>query len=564
MKIPAYLFLFFLLVLASCRQQDYSRLLAVADSLMDTRPDSAWQLLRGISPEALPTEGERMRHRLLTLEAECRNGQMPANDSLLLPLIGYFQRGGETFWEARAEYNRGCILYRAQRQFGQALDVFQRVKTLMEQCGNTWWLGRTYGRMAYIYHSQEMYPQADSLYRKAEQLAIQAGDTALWLEALERRSVHLIAQGEEHYREAEKLLLKVCRLAEQVGLTKNLNNSMLTLSQLYSYMQDGTQALRYAQGAWALETDTTGKYVPALLIGDAYYQLNRYDSATVWLENILAGKPALAVRSAACMRLADMAEEQGEPEKALYYQKKYQQVENEMHERSQTTEIRLTEQSQVHRQEQTQMKRLMLICLATIGVLMVCIVLLLGGRAWERKRRRKQMDALMKFWWQEHRALLCMETSAVESPIAETSAAEPEVRLLPLPVEAEERPVLDAESLLDRLRVTELYAKAMRILSHYKLYADYEEHFTVDDQNELLCLIDRFTDGFIARLKAKASLSENDLRFCGLHLLGLFIQHIAVLLEKDRSGVYKRQKRILRNCFHETSDKKFEEVLKSI
>lgn len=554
MKIPAYLFLFFLLLSASCRQQDYPRLLAVADSLMDARPDSAWQLLRGISPEALPTEGERMRHWLLTVEAECRNGQMPANDSLLLPLIGYFQRRGETFWEARAEYNRGCILYRAQRQFGQALDVFQRVKKLMEQCGNTWWLGRTYGRMAYIYHSQEMYPQADSLYRKAEQLAIQAGDTALWLEALECRSVHLIAQGEEHYREAEKLLLKVCRLAEQLGLKKNQKNSMLTLSQLYSYMQDGTQALRYAQGAWSLETDTTGKYVSALLIGEAYYKLSCYDSAAVWLENILAGKPALAVRSAACMRLADMAEERGEPEKALAYQKMYQQTETELAEQSQVTEIRLTEQSQVHRQEKTQMKRLMLICLATIGVLVVCIVLLLGGRAWERKHRRRQMDALMKFWWQEHRVLLCMETSA----------AEPEVRLLPLPVEAEERPVLDAESLLDRLRVTELYAKAMRILSHYKLYAGYAEHFTVDDQNELLCLIDRFTDGFIARLKAKASLSENDLRFCGLHLLGLSIQHIAVLLEKDRSGVYKRQKRILRNCFHETGDKKFEEVLKNI
>ena len=58
MKIPAYFFLFFLLVSASCRQQDYPRLLAVADSLMDTRSDSAWQVLRGISPEALSTEGE--------------------------------------------------------------------------------------------------------------------------------------------------------------------------------------------------------------------------------------------------------------------------------------------------------------------------------------------------------------------------------------------------------------------------------------------------------------------------------------------------------------------------
>ena len=93
-----------------------------------------------------------MRHRLLTVEAECRNGQMPASDSLLWPVIDYFHRAGDVFWEARGEYNRGCILYQNHRQAGQALDIFQRVKALMEQCGNTWWLGRTYGRMAYIYH----------------------------------------------------------------------------------------------------------------------------------------------------------------------------------------------------------------------------------------------------------------------------------------------------------------------------------------------------------------------------------------------------------------------------
>lgn len=160
-----------------------------------------------------------MRHRLLTVEAECRKGQMPTSDSLLLPVIGYFHRTGDVFWEARGEYNRGYILHKL-RQSGQALEIFQRAKTLMEQCGNTWWLGRTYGRMAYIYHSQGMYSQADSLYRKTEQLAVQVGDTVLWLETLERRSIHLIAMGEEHYREAETQLLKACQLAQQKGFGK--------------------------------------------------------------------------------------------------------------------------------------------------------------------------------------------------------------------------------------------------------------------------------------------------------------------------------------------------------
>ena len=523
MKLTHYLLLLLCLCCLSCGSRtDYPNLLVKADSLIDARPDSALTLLHSIPPSALE-EGDRMRHRLLAVEAECRNGQMPANDSLLLPVIDYFHRTGDVFWEARGEYNRGYILHKL-RQSGQALEIFQRAKTLMEQCGNAWWLGRTYGRMAYIYHSQGMYSQADSLYKETEQLAVQVGDTALWLETLDRRSVHLIAQGEEHYREAETLLLKACLLARQKKLVKYQSNCMETLSLLYSYMQDGEQALRCAREAWRLEPDTAKRYMSSLLIGEAHYKLNHYDSATFWLERTIACRPSLAVRSAAYMRLADIAEEQGDAEKALAYQKKYQQTENELTEQSQVTEIRLTEQSQAHRQEQSQMKQLILICLAAIGALAVCIVLL----------------------------------------SAAPSVVEPEILLLPFNEPKEVHPLIDFDDLVGHLRETELYAKVTRILSYHQSYNDYEEHFTVEDQNELLNLINRFTDGFITRLEKQVSLSEKDLRFCGLHLLGLSTQDIAILLEKDRSGVYKRQKRLLHQYFPDAGKKRLEDVLKHL
>ena len=554
MKLMHYLLLLLCLCCLSCGSRtDYPNLLTKADSLIDARPDSALTLLHSIPPSALE-EGDRMRHRLLTVEAECRNGQMPANDSLLLPVIGYFHRTGDVFWEARGEYNRGYILHKL-RQSGQALEIFQRVKTMLEGCGNTWWLGRTYGRIAYIYHNQGMFSQADSLYRKTEQLAVQVGDTALWLETLDRRSVHLIAQGEEHYREAETLLLKACLLARQKKLVKYQSNCMETLSLLYSYMQDGKQALRCAREAWRLEPDTAKRYMSSLLIGEAHYKLNHYDSATFWLERTIACRPSLAVRSAAYMRLADIAEEQGDAERALAYQKKYQQAEEKFAGRAQqVTEIRLTEQAQTHRQEQSQMKRLIQICLAAIGALAVCIVLLLGRRARERKRLRGQMDALMKFWWREHRVLLSAAPSVVE----------PEILLLPFNEPKEVHPLIDFDDLISHLRETELYAKVTRILSYHQSYNDYEEHFTVEDQNELLNLINRFTDGFITRLEKQVSLSEKDLRFCGLHLLGLSTQDIAILLEKDRSGVYKRQKRLLHQYFPDAGKKRLEDVLKHL
>lgn len=540
------------LLWTACTHADYSRRMAEADRVMDLYPDSALRLLQGISPSDLE-EGDRMRHRLLTVEAECRNGQMPASDSLLWPVIGYFHRAGDVFWEARGEYNRGCILYQNHRQAGQALDIFQRVKALMEQCGNTWWLGRTYGRMAYIYHSQGMLSQADSLYCKAEQICVQVGDTALWLEILERRSIYLIAKGEDCYKGAETLLLKAYRLANHKQLINHQKKSVLTLSQLYSYMQDGRRALQFAREAWRLESDTARRYMSSLLIGEAHYKLNHYDSAMVWLERTVVCRPSLAVRSAAYMRLADIAEEQGDVEKALEYQKKYGQAENELASQSQVVDIRLAEQEQFHRRGAKRLWQVVKVCLVVIGGLLVCVVLLLGWRFRERKYLRKQMDALMGFWLQEHQRLLVVEPLVPDSEILLLPSDKPEVR-----------PVFDFDELVGRLRETELYAKVMRILSYYQSYDDYEEHFTVEDQSELLCLINRIADGFITHLKKQVSLSEKDLRFCVLHLLGLSVQDIAILLEKDRSSVYKRQKRILDHYFPDAGQRKLEDVLKRL
>ena len=553
MKLMHYLLLLLCLCCLSCGSRtDYPNLLVKADSLIDARPDSALTLLHSIPPSALE-EGDRMRHRLLTVEAECRNGQMPASDSLLLPVIDYFHRTGDVFWEARGEYNRGCILYQDHRQSGQSLDIFQRAKTLMEQCGNTWWLGRTYGRMAYIYHSQGMLSQADSLYSKAEQISVQVGDTVLWLEILERRSIYLIAKGEYYYKEAETLLLKAYRLANHKQLINHQKKSVLTLSQLYSYMQDGRRALQFAREAWRLESDTARRYMSSLLIGEAHYKLNHYDSAMVWLERTVACRPSLAVRSAAYMRLADIAEEQGNAEKALVYQKKYGQTENELASQSQVVDIRLAEQEQFHRQGAKRLWQVVKVCLVVIGGLLVCVVLLLGWRFKERKHLRKQMNILMGFWLQEHQRLLVVKPSVPDSEILLLPSDEPEVQ-----------PVFDFDELVGRLRETELYAKVTRIVSYYQSYDDYEEHFTVEDQSELLCLINRFADGFITHLKKQVSLSEKDLRFCGLHLLGLSVQDIAVLLEKDRSSVYKRQKRILDRYFPDAGKKRLEDVLKRL
>lgn len=529
MKSLLYIALFFLFILASCSRHDaFSPTLTSIDSLMESRPDSALKLLQTMNHSKLRQPQEKYLYALLTIESNCRNNQTLTNDSILLPIIDYFHRTNETYWEARAEYNRGHILYNTLHQAGEALESFSRAKTLMEECGNKWWLGRTYARMAYIFHNEGMFLQADSLYLQAQQVAMQINDTILWLETLDRRSIHLIAQGKDYYREAETLLQKACQLAQDKKFLKSKISCMLTLSQLYSYMQDARQALQFAQKAWMLESDTATNGLSELLIGEAYYQLNCYDSATIWLKRIIVDDSSLPIHSAAYMRLAEMAEEQGETEIALEYQKKYHQIENEVQNQSQTTEIQLTEQELLYQKNQDQLKWKLRIYLSIITALLIFSLFIYVLRI--KKHTRMQQH---------------------------TNSLKDEEKTAP--------GTFDFNQLQIHLPQTPFYAKAKQIIAYYNDFGEYEEHFSLADQDQLLHDINHCTNGFITHLKKRfPALSEDDLRFCSLHLLGLSVQQIAILLEKDRSSVYKREKRILKDKLSCQTSNKLEKVLKNI
>lgn len=536
------------LLWTACTHADYSRRMAEADRVMDLYPDSALRLLQDISPSDLE-EGDRMRHRLLTVEAECRNDIFTADDSLMETLTDYFRQVKNSVMLARVYYNWG-MLYGGRQRYDAALVAYKQAIAPAVQAKDWHLLGRVYGNMGYLLQNNGLDVQADSLYHQAERMARLSGDTLLWAETLHRQAIYQMGQGERGYPKAERLL----RLSYDMLEDNHRAGVALSFSYLYSHMEMGEKALYYAKEAVRLrQQDTLQLFRAYVVLGDVFYKATQYDSARYYFLQGMHSE-VLEVKIGACIRLAAIARKLDDWKQVAYYQEQERLYKDVYNEQKQREQIVLAQQEQAHQQEQAQMKRLVLICLAVIGVLAVCIVLLLGWRIKERKRRRRQMDALMKYWWQEHRVLLS----------AEPSMAESEVRLLPPPAQREEQPVFDFDGLPDCLRETDPYVKAKRILAHYKSYADYEEHFTVEDQDQLLHCIDLYTDGFIARLKKKASLSESDLRFCGLHLLEWSTQEIAVLLEKDRSGVYKRQKRILHHCFPEAGDEKLEKVLKSI
>lgn len=172
------------------------------------------------------------------------------------------------------------------------------------------------------------------------------------MESVKRQSIYLIGKGKSYYKEAEQKLLRNYEIASRYGNPIYQCSNALNLSLLYSYMRNGEQTLRFARKALELQqVDTTMLSTAILLTGEGFYKLGVYDSAVFYLSKVLAS-PQFNIRSSAYMRLSDIAEKQGDTQKALEYEKLRIRNEKLYQQQSQTTDIQLAEQGWKYAQKQ--------------------------------------------------------------------------------------------------------------------------------------------------------------------------------------------------------------------
>lgn len=112
----------------------------------------------------------------------------------------------------------------------------------------------------------------------------------------------------------------------------------------------------------------------------------------------------------------------------------------------------------------------------------------------------------------------------------------------------EDVPVVDVGTFCSLIRSRDYFVKIKRIIEYYKNYSDYEEHFTKIDQLQLVQDVDIQLGNFTVRLKRKyPELTAEDIDFCCLYLLELSGTEIAIILERDRSTIFRREKKILKD-----------------
>ena len=178
-------------ILSSCTDKHADSVIAEAQQLLNTKPDSALAVLDDIreSKEDWP-RSQQMRYELVYAQAQNKAFVNFTTDSIVLSLVDYYGRHGNANEQMMANYMAGCA-YRDLEDALSALKYLNRAVDAVdesdEDCDlNT--LMRVYSQMGGLYQRVAAFENERFADMHAERLAWQIGDTISALRLMRLRA----------------------------------------------------------------------------------------------------------------------------------------------------------------------------------------------------------------------------------------------------------------------------------------------------------------------------------------------------------------------------------------
>ncbi|RGK24358.1 hypothetical protein DXD27_12270 [Bacteroides intestinalis] len=560
------------LSVACNERQSNNRQLILADSLMQSRSDSALCILQGISMDKFATQADSACYALLLTQARDKNYVVQTDDSLIRYAVAYYDKTNDVRMQAKAHYYWGCV-YRDMNRQAEAIREFLIAAPLTEKAKEKRQLGLVYNNIGFIYNIQGFNEKADSIYQLMEVIAQEVKDTALWSEALSKQGSIALTKGKEYFPIAEQKLSDAFGVVDRVGSNGLKANISASLSNLYSRMDEGEKALYYAKLNLSLRRDTARAYRAFLLLGDAYYKCKEYDSATFYFNKSLLSKD-YGRKVDAYMRLADIAMIQGnvtlsvelERNSSVYKDSLYEfhrnVVANEM--------IEAEADAQAMLQKLYYKGRLNMY----LYVFMLIVVMIIVVALFLYKRYRRKNDLLQKDKQQLEKVNqdLSLHYANLQTDITEKDLEIENLRkeLVSHQIDEEERAKLQAEldeMILKRRTLAKeaflhspLYAKMQAIIQDYQDRDESDEEISDQEWQEFVVGMDVEWNNAITDLCVKYQLSKEELHLVCLSLVGFPFSHLEYLLHLSRKTLY-RKKNVLFKRMGVEQNCGFEEIL---
>ena len=489
------------------------RLLERADSLLDVRPDSALRLLQEVSPRQLADRGGRMHYALLLMQAKYKN-YLPVSedDTLARELVSYYADAGDAGMQARAYYLLGGV-YAERQEADHAFRAYHEAARLARQAEDGRTLCLTLNQWAHLCLNHGMAAQGDSLYAETARLARQVGDSVRWAEALLRRGAYALSLGDSAYSRAKRLIEQGYGLARRLRSARLLQLAYLTQSVLYSNTGRMTQALTEAKEYLEnVQEDSANLARACLLMGGTYFQINRHDSAEVYLHRALKADD-YAVKESACILLARMAEYEKDYERLAVWERKRSEYLGKRqalkHDTQMAVAAREVELMQALRTRDSKISFLL------VGMTILALLLSGSGVTWIVWRQRKRKSG-------------CLQGASVK----------PEIGFLEW----------DYRAFRQKMQETDSYRLLGFILYYYKKTSNYGRRWELGDRDAFF----REVDGLLPNHRMTferlyPELTQDEVFCCYLYMLGFSDEQVGILLERTRSTVYRRRKAMMIN-----------------
>lgn len=560
------------LSVACNERQSNNRQLILADSLMQSRPDSALCILQGISMDKFATQADSACYALLLTQARDKNYVVQTDDSLIRYAVAYYDKTNDVRMQAKAHYYWGCV-YRDMNRQAEAIREFLIAAPLTEKAKEKRQLGLIYNNIGFIYNIQDFNEKADSIYQLMEVIAQEVKDTALWSEALSKQGSIALTKGKEYFPIAEQKLSDAFGVVDRVGSNGLKANISASLSNLYSRMDEGEKALYYAKLNLSLRRDTARAYRAFLLLGDAYYKLGQYDSATFYLNKSLLSKD-YGRKAGAYMRLADIAMIQGNAALSVELERNSSAYKDSLYKFRRSVVV--NEIIEAETDAQAMLQKLYykgrlntyIYGFILITIIIVAIVLFLYRR-YQRKNDLLQRDKqeLEKINQDLNQHYVSLQTN-IEQKNLEIEGLRKE--LASHQIDEEQRENLQAEldeMILKRRTLAKeaflhspLYTKMQAIIKDYQDRDQSDEEISDQEWQEFVVGMDIQWNNVITDLCAKYQLSKEELHLVCLSLAGFPFSHLEYLLHLSRKTLYRKKNVLLKRMGVEQNCG-FEEIL---
>lgn len=564
-----------LLPMACSVRPTYDVRLTEADSLMNSRPDSALRILQDIVLEELSVRSDSAYYALLLTQARDKNYIVHKDDSLIRMAVDYYDAIGDAKMRARAHYYLGSV-YRDMNRQAEAIREYLIAAPFTDRVKQKRQLGLIYNNIGYIYNLQGFIEKADSVYQLAEGIAEELKDTIIWAEALFMQGSIALKKGDGYFQVAEKKLLKAFVAADNISHSGLKADISALLSNVYSRIDQGNKALYYAKLNLSLRKDTTRAYQSFLVLGDAYYRCGLFDSAILYLNKSLVSKD-YGRRVNVYQRLADIAMKQGNASLSMELERKSSAYKDSLYYfRRSTVASKVVEaeaDAQIILNQMYNKKRLFryVYLFISIGLLIFIAAFLLY---WNNKQYREKNDLLKRDKQQlekinqdlsQHYADLQIDIIQKNKEIDElknelTSRRIDEEQKVKLRAELDEMVLKRRALAKEAFLYSPLYKKMQAIIKDYQDKDQSDKEITDLEWRELVIGMDLQWNNAVTELSLKYQLSKEELHLVCLGLAGFPFSHLEYLLHLSRKTLY-RKKNALFNRIGAEPNSGFEDIL---